>query len=72
MRKRRIYKVDKLKNKIDGNIILTKNEFYLLKFFGSYWTQSRKPDKMIYYLKFLIEQLDQNKLNLGTEETEQH
>lgn len=71
MRKRRTYKVDLLRNKIEGNVILTKNEFYLLKMFGSYWTQSRKPDKMIYYLNFLIKEIEKNKLNLGTEETEQ-
>ena len=70
MRKQRIYKVDLLRNKINGNIILTKKEFYLLKVFGPYWHQSRKPNKLIFYLNFLIQEIDKNKLNLGTGETE--
>ena len=70
MRKQRINKVDLLRNKINGNIILTKKEFCLLKVFGPYWHQSRKPDKLIFYLNFLIEQINQKNLNLGTEETE--
>jgi len=59
--KKRKYKVDSLKNKIERNIILTKEQFYLLKLFGPYWHQSRKPNKLIYYLEFLIEGINKNK-----------
>ena len=59
--KKRKYKVNQLKSKLEGNIILTKEEFYLLKLFGPYWHQSRKPDKLIYYLEFLIEGINKNK-----------
>lgn len=59
--KKRKYKVDSLKNKIERNIILTKQQFYLLKLFGPYWHQSRKPNKLIYYLEFLIEGINKNK-----------
>ena len=56
--KKRKYKVDLLKNKIQRNIILTKEQFYLLKLFGPYWHQSRKPNKLIYYLEYLIEEIN--------------
>lgn len=67
--KKRKYKVNQLKSKLEGNIILTKEEFYLLKLFGPYWHYSRKANKLIFYLEFLIEGINEN-LNLGTGETE--
>lgn len=59
-----------MKKRKDKRIMLTKQEFFLLKLFGPYWHHSRKTDKLIFYLKFLIEGIDKNKFNLGTEETE--
>lgn len=43
-----------------GKIILTKNQFYLLKLFGQYWTENRNSKKLIYYLEFLNNKIDKN------------
>lgn len=57
-------------NKKDKTIKLTVKEFYLLKIFGPYWHSIRDTKKLILYLEFLNKELNQNKINLGTEETE--
>jgi hypothetical protein len=46
-----------------GKIILTKNQFYLLKLFRQYWTVNRNSKKLIYYLQFLNKEIDKNKID---------
>ena len=49
------------KRKLKNEIILNTKEFYLIKLFGIYWHHSRKADKLIFYLEFLINEIDQKK-----------
>ena len=51
----------------NGKIILTKNQFYLLKLFGQYWTGKRNSKKLIYYLQFLNKEIDKNKIDQKTD-----
>lgn len=50
-----------------GKIILTKNQFYLLKLFGQYWTENRNSKKLIYYLEFLNNEIDKNIIDQKTD-----
>ena len=51
----------------NGKIILKKNQFYLLKLFGQYWTGNRNSKKLIYYLQFLNKEIDKNKIDQKTD-----
>ena len=61
MRKKRKYKIELLEKRIHNKIILSREEFYLLKLFGQYWTENRNSKKLVYYLQFLIKEIEDNK-----------